>query len=167
MKIFAFVRTLAYIVVFLIAWGWAASAVRRFDPAIGVSLPSWLSVPGYLIFAAGLAGLVFCVLVLPLRGLGTPAPFDASRRLVVVGPYRFVRNPVYVTGILALAGYAFAVRSVSVLLLAVAAWLLTHALVVLYEEPHLRRVFGEGYERYMRAVNRWLPRRPRPPAGGA
>jgi protein-S-isoprenylcysteine O-methyltransferase Ste14 len=144
------------------AWGWTARAVRRFDPAIGVSLPSWLSTFGWAIFAVGLALLVLCVLVLPLRGLGTPAPFDGPRVLIVSGPYRVVRNPVYVSGIVVLVGYGLAVSSASVLLLAAGARLLTHLLVVFYEEPRLRRVFGESYERYLGDVNRWLPRRPWP-----
>ncbi len=161
MKVFALVRTLVYMVVFFVGWGWAARAARRFDGDLGPDLPSWLSPLGYVVFATGLALLVAFVLVLPLRGLGTPAPFDASRRLVVSGPYRYVRNPIYLAGLLTLAGYALAVCSVSVLLLAIATGSAVHALVVFYEEPHLRRVFGEAYERYLMDVNRWLPRRPR------
>lgn len=160
MKVFAFVRTVAYMVVFFLAWGWAARTIRGFDADIGIRLPSWLSPLGYAVLAASLALLIVFTLVLPLRGLGTPAPFDASRRLVVSGPYRYVRNPIYLAGIIGLVGYALAARSVSALLLAAATWLLAHALVVLYEEPHLTRVFGASYERYLRDANRWLPRRP-------
>jgi len=161
MRAFALVRTLAYALVFFIAWGWAAEAVRRLDPAIGVKPPSWSSPPGYVVLAVGLVLLVAFVLVLPLRGLGTPAPFDASRRLIVSGPYRFVRNPIYVAGVLTLVGYAFAVRSVAVLMLAAVTWLAVHALVVFYEEPHLQRIFGGSYAQYLTEVSRWLPRRPR------
>jgi protein-S-isoprenylcysteine O-methyltransferase Ste14 len=155
------VRTIAYMAVFLLGWGWVARVVRRSDADLEVRLPSGLAPLGYVIFVTGVALLVAFVLVLPLRGLGTPAPFDASRRLIVSGPYCYVRNPIYVAGILALVGYALAVRSASVLLLAVATWLVVHALVVFYEESHLKRVFGDDYERYLRDVNRWLPRRPR------
>jgi len=38
---------------------------------------------------------------------------------------------------------------------------LTHAFVVLYEEPTLERRFGESYRRYRGSVNRWIPRAPR------
>ena len=161
MRLFALLRTLAYAVVFLLGWAWAAHAVRRFDRAIGLRLPFWLAPVGDLVFVIGLMLLLVFTLVLPLRGLGTPAPFDAPRRLLVTGPYRYVRNPIYVAGLSALFGYALAVRSVAVLLLAALTWLGVHALVVLYEEWHLRRVFGESYERYLSDVNRWLPRRPR------
>jgi len=136
MRVLAVLRTLAYMVVFFLGWGWVARAARGFDSDIGIRLPSWLSPSRYAIFVAGLVVLVVFVLRLPLRGLGTPAPFDASRRLIVSGPCRFVRNPIYLASLLALAGYGLAVGSLSVLLLAAVTWLLTHALVVLYEEPH-------------------------------
>ena len=96
MRLFAVLRTLAYAVVFALGWGWLVHTVRGFDPVAGLALPFWLSPPGYVVFVLGLALLMWFVLVLPLRGLGTPAPFDAPRRLIVTGPYRFVRNPIYV-----------------------------------------------------------------------
>jgi protein-S-isoprenylcysteine O-methyltransferase Ste14 len=76
---------------------------------------------------------------------------------VAMGPYRYVRNPMYVGAILALLGGGLIVRSVSVLLLAVVFWTLAHLLVLLNEEPSLERRFGESYLRYKQRVHRWLP----------
>jgi protein-S-isoprenylcysteine O-methyltransferase Ste14 len=49
-------------------------------------------------------------------------------------------------------------ESKSVLLYAGFFWLATHLFVLLYEEPHLKHVFGAGYDEYRAAVPRWLPR---------
>src|SRR6266496_6810145 len=62
---------------------------------------------GLVAAALGLALALWCVLTFALVGRGTPAPFDPPRRLVVRGPYRFVRNPMYIGAGIALAGAAF------------------------------------------------------------
>jgi protein-S-isoprenylcysteine O-methyltransferase Ste14 len=94
-----------------------------------------------------------------VHGRGTPMPFDPPRELVVQGPYRYVRNPMYVAGVLVLLGEALLFTSLPLLEYAAAFWLATHLLVLGYEEPRLRRSFGDGYERYRATVNRWVPRR--------
>ena len=107
---------------------------------------------------AGLGLALWCVATFALVGRGTPAPFDPPRQLVVRGPYRFVRNPMYIGAILALAGAATAYRSATLLAYAAAFAVVTHLFVVGYEEPTLRRTFGEDYDRYCRDVRRWWPR---------
>src|SRR6266851_4006976 len=82
-----------------------------------------------------------------LRGKGTPAPIDPPKTLVVEGPYRVVRNPMY-----------WAVTFVMLGELAIAFFAGTILFVLLYEEPTLRRKFGAEYEVYCRRVPRWLPR---------
>jgi protein-S-isoprenylcysteine O-methyltransferase Ste14 len=113
---------------------------------------------GFAPFAPGLAILIWCFADFVRRGAGTPAPYDPPQRLVIVGLYRFVRNPQYIgvalvatgeallTGALVLFGYAA--------LLAVG----YHFVVRYYEEPALSSRFGQQYEQYCRAVPRWLPR---------
>jgi protein-S-isoprenylcysteine O-methyltransferase Ste14 len=114
------------------------------------------------LLGAGLA--MWCILTLSIVGRGTPAPFDPPRRLVVVGPYRRIRNPMYLGAGLALAGAALYYRSLA-LLAYLAVFLLATGLFVLgYEEPTLRRLFGADYEAYCQRVGRWWPRRSR--AGG-
>src|SRR5208283_1846755 len=92
----------------------------------------------------GAAIAVWCVVTFVWIGKGTPAPFDPPRRLVVRGPYRFVRNPMYIGGALALAGAVLFYHSLF-LLAYVCIFLLAACLFVLfYEEPTLRRTFGSG-----------------------
>jgi len=115
-------------------------------------------VAGMIASAAGAALALSCILTFAFAGKGTPAPWDPPRRLVVRGPYRFVRNPMYVGAGLALAGAALFYRSLPLLAYAGLFFLVTHAFVVLYEEPTLRTSFGEDYEAYCRRVGRWWPR---------
>lgn len=77
-----------------------------------------------------------------------------------MGPYRFVRNPMYLGGFLILLGFGLVRRSPAITLFAFAWLLLVHLAVVALEEPDLRRKFGESYDDYRRGVPRWLPRRP-------
>jgi len=93
-------------------------------------------------------------------GQGTPAPFDPPRRLVMQGFFRYVRNPIYVGAVLIVVSEAALLQAVSVPLVL---WITgifagVHFLVVLYEEPVLRRKFGADYEQYLKQVPRWVPR---------
>lgn len=111
--------------------------------------------------AIGLAGgtlAVWCVLTFAFVGKGTPAPFDPPRRLVIAGPYRYVRNPMYIGAGLALGGAAVFYGSLTLLGYAALFLVATHVFVVLYEEPTLARLFGEEYHAYRDAVRRWWPR---------
>jgi protein-S-isoprenylcysteine O-methyltransferase Ste14 len=108
-----------------------------------------------VILGSGIAA--WCVLTFVVVGRGTPAPFDPPRRLVVRGPYRYVRNPMYLGAGAALLGAAWIYRSLSILLYVVVLGLLVHGFVLWYEEPVLTRQFGEDYAAYRRAVHRWVP----------
>jgi protein-S-isoprenylcysteine O-methyltransferase Ste14 len=107
--------------------------------------------------AAGAAVALWCIFTFAMIGRGTPAPFDPPRRLVIQGPYRFVRNPMYIGAGLALAGAALFYKSLPLLGYAGFFFLATHLFVVWYEEPTLRRTFGQEYEAYCRRVRRWWP----------
>lgn len=127
----------------------------------GFSTVSWvweqfLAFPPLLL---GAATYLRCVWDFATAGEGTPAPIDAPRRLVVRGLYRNVRNPMYVGVLLVVGGWALFFRSLAVLWYGCALGLVFHLFVVVFEEPHLRRRFGEPYERYCRAVGRWIPGR--------
>ena len=137
----------------------------------GVTRPARFGAPqlaGMIVGAAGAGVAVWCILTFALLGRGTPAPFDPPRRLVVRGPYRYVRNPMYLGAGLALAGAALFYEAGALWAYAGGFLVLTHLVVVLYEEPTLRRTFGEDYETYCRQVRRWWPTTPpnaRPLAG--
>jgi protein-S-isoprenylcysteine O-methyltransferase Ste14 len=126
----------------------------------GIVRPAAIEAPqvaGMVIGAAGAAIALWCVFTFAFVGRGTPAPFDPPRRLVIRGPYRFVRNPIYLGAGIALASAALFYESWALLGYAGLFFLVTHLFVVLYEEPTLRRTFGEDYEAYCRQVRRWWP----------
>lgn len=109
---------------------------------------------------SGLGALlaVWCILAFAILGKGTPAPFGPPRCLVVVGPYRYLRNPMYLGAGLALAGAALLYGSAALLLYAILFLVAMHLFVILYEEPALRQVYGADYEEYQARVHRRLPR---------
>jgi protein-S-isoprenylcysteine O-methyltransferase Ste14 len=158
MKVLAAIRTVVYMTGFVLLWGWLALDVRQFDPAIGVTLPEWVKPLGFAAMAAGGALALTCAYFFATYGRGTPAPFDAPREFVAVGPYRYVRNPMYIGGSLVLGGFGLVERSPSILVLTLVALGLAHLFVVLVEEPSLEWKFGDGFRIYKRSVRRWLPR---------
>jgi protein-S-isoprenylcysteine O-methyltransferase Ste14 len=132
-------------------------------PIVGWGLPGALAlVPvlaGVALIAAGVALWALTVRLFGTVGEGTLAPWDPTRRLVVQGPYAYVRNPM-ITGVLAvLLGEAALFGSPA---LAVWFWtffVLNAAWFVVYEEPGLVDRFGAEYREYRRNVPRWIPRR--------
>ncbi len=109
--------------------------------------------------ALGAAIYVRCLWEFAARGHGIPAPVDHPKQLVVTGLYRYVRNPMYLGVLVFLLGEVLFFRS-RALLLYTLAWLsVVHLTILVYEEPNLRRKFGVSYDRYVAAVNRWVPGR--------
>ena len=120
---------------------------------------AWLRWASVGPLAAGLVIYVRCVWDFVTRGRGIPAPVDHPTALVVSGLYRYVRNPMYVGVILVLIGEALWFPSWSFLLYLGVFVAFVHVSVLVYEEPNLRRRFGDEYLRYTAAVSRWLPGR--------
>jgi protein-S-isoprenylcysteine O-methyltransferase Ste14 len=119
-----------------------------------------LDLLGVLFVGAGVVLLGACILEFARSGRGTLAPLDPPRELVVQGLYRFVRNPMYLSVAMILIGECLLTRTLS-LLEFTAAWFVAVNLFVLgYEEPTLRRRFGDSYEQYLRQVGRWIPSLP-------
>src|ERR1700737_637345 len=112
---------------------------------------------GAALLAAGAAVYLWCAWDFATAGRGTPAPIDPPRRLVVRGLYRNVRNPMYLGILLLLGGEALLFRSRALLAYAALVFLFFFVFVVAYEEPALRRKFGQDYERYCDRVPRWIP----------
>ena len=112
---------------------------------------------GIAVGTAGGALALWCVVAFALVGKGTPAPFDPPRKLVIQGPYRHVRNPMYLGAALALCGAAIFYRSMPLFGYLGLFLLATHLFVVWYEEPTLARLFGQNYQAYRARVRRWLP----------
>jgi protein-S-isoprenylcysteine O-methyltransferase Ste14 len=117
----------------------------------------WLAaIPSVLGFAVALR----CVWDFGWTGRGTPAPIAPPQRLVVVGFYRYVRNPMYVgfaagwIGLWIVFGHPNPRLIATVALVALG----VHLFVMFYEEPTLRKKFGDDYQDYCRNVRRWWPR---------
>lgn len=111
---------------------------------------------GVIPMAIGLMLYLWCAADFIRRGLGTPAPIDPPKHLVVQGLYRVTRNPMYVAMITILAGEVVVSGSVSLAQYAAVVLAAFHAFVVFYEEPMLRALFGDEYLAYARRVPRWL-----------
>lgn len=140
--------------------GWILTTFGAHDsrwPA-GSGLHSLFQVVGVTLFVAGLALFAWCVVLFARIGRGTLAPWDPTQRLVAVGPYRHVRNPMISGVATMLGGEALATGS-----LFIAGWLMTfllinHSYFLIAEEPGLARRFGQSYDEYRAAVPRWIPR---------
>ena len=156
---FILVRALVYATGFIgILLVWLPAQIVQSSgiaPAAGAPVAQIVGLVGAT--AGGLLAIA-CVLTFALLGRGTPAPFDPPRRLVVRGPYRWVRNPMYLGATTALAGAALFYASVALALYGLGFVVTVHVFVVMYEEPVLRRTFGVEYEEYCHRVGRWWPR---------
>jgi len=116
-------------------------------------------ISGALIFIFGFALFVWCLSLFARVGKGTLAPWDPTKRLVVVGPYRHVRNPMISAVLTMLVGEALLQGSRVLALWAMTFFALNCVYFVAVEEPGLERRFGGDYRRYKGAVARWVPRR--------
>jgi protein-S-isoprenylcysteine O-methyltransferase Ste14 len=125
------------------------------EPLLGFSAGRPL---GGILVAIGLAGLVDSFGRFAIQGEGTPAPVAPTKRLIVSGLYRHVRNPMYVAVVSIILGQGLVLGSALLLGYAAVVWLTVHTFVVVYEEPTLRNQFGESYRLYQSQVRRWWPR---------
>ena len=114
---------------------------------------------GVALLVAGGLVLISAFARFVTEGLGTPAPVAPTERLVIGGLYRYVRNPMYLAVLAAIAGQALILGRVALVAYGAVVAVAFVAFVRLYEEPTLKATFGDEYETYRRAVPRWLPRR--------
>ena len=111
---------------------------------------------GTLVLLPGVMILVWCVVEFYVSGRGTLAPWAPPQHLVVAGPYKFSRNPMYVGVVLILIGWAAFFWSLPLIIYAAIVLLAFHVRVIVGEEPWLARTFGVGWESYRSRVPRWL-----------
>jgi protein-S-isoprenylcysteine O-methyltransferase Ste14 len=117
-----------------------------------------IQIVAMLVIVGGAALAIASILTFAFIGEGTPAPFDPPRRLVIAGPYRWVRNPMYIGAGLVLLGAALFYGSIGLVLYTIIFWSMAHLFVLFYEEPVLRRKFGADYDAYVATRRRWMPR---------
>ncbi len=142
----------------LIPWwltGWRAN-----DP-VSFWLP--LRVAGVVLAAVGVGVLLHAFLRFVTEGIGTPAPVAPTERLVVGGLYRYVRNPMYLAVLAAIVGQMLILGQFELLAYAAVIAAAFAAFVHWYEEPTLKRRFGDDYEAYRQTVPAWVPRLRRGP----
>jgi protein-S-isoprenylcysteine O-methyltransferase Ste14 len=117
-----------------------------------------LQLAGIVLVVGGTIVLVHAFVRFVVEGLGTPAPVAPTRRLVVGGLYRHVRNPMYLAVGATVVGQALVLGRYELLLYAAVFGAVVFAFVRGYEEPTLRRQFGDSYDDYRRNVPGWWPR---------
>ncbi len=143
---------------FFALWFWLLPSWLGFQvDTAGAARWRWIgAVPSMLGFAVALR----CVWDFGWTGHGTPVPVAPPQRLVVVGFYRYVRNPMYLGFAVGWIGLwvVFGHPNPRVIASVAAVALAIHLFVVFYEEPTLRKKFGSEYEQYCRNVSRWWPR---------
>src|SRR5271165_4220501 len=142
--------TILRVVVAVLFLGWAALYLRLLDRVIGLGLPEWLKPAGMALLLVGGVVVLLCGGMLNTPGI-IPTKF------VVVGPFRYVRNPMSLGGVTMTLGLALFCRSISILLFSAILFLALHGIVVLWEESFLEKRYGESYLQYKHSVNRWLP----------
>ena len=124
-----------------------------------IAASPWMVWPGALLIALGVAIYLHTAFWgFALHGRGTPAPIAPTKKLVVEGLHRYVRNPMYLGVLGVVLGQAVLFQSRSIALYAVFFWLAAHLFVLFYEEPTLHQQFGSDYDDYRRRVPRWLPK---------
>lgn len=150
LRALSFILLVQVTVVVLVPW-W----LGRLGPRL--TLGPWRAV-GLLPLAVGAGLLLVCNLLFVRQGRGTAAPYDPPRALVIRGPYRYVRNPMYVSASLIVVGWGLWMQAVSLLAYAVVVTVAYQLFVRYYEEPRLRARFGPEYAAYTASVPRWIPR---------
>jgi protein-S-isoprenylcysteine O-methyltransferase Ste14 len=144
------------------------SGVRIFPPAIQIAaialgfLLQWalpirifgMKIPGVLLLAVAL-GLIVWTAVLMFRAGTTPNPTRPTTALLIDGPFRFTRNPMYLANELIVIGVGLAFNAPWVILMAIPAALLTSRLVIDKEERYLAAKFSAEYLDYKARVRRW------------
>jgi protein-S-isoprenylcysteine O-methyltransferase Ste14 len=120
----------------------------------------WTKYVALAFLGVGLLIYLRCVWDFAARGRGIPAPIDHPKALVVSGLYRYVRNPMYFGVLFVLFGEALVFPSWSFVAYIAAVFAVFNIYILAYEEPNLRRRFGDDYARYTSAVSRWVPGKP-------
>jgi protein-S-isoprenylcysteine O-methyltransferase Ste14 len=140
--------TLAKVVAAVFCVGWWAMHVQKLDSYLGFVLPTWIKGPGLILLILG------GVLVLTSGGIlgSNPKEFKTS------GPFRYLRNPMSLGGVMLMTSLGLYEQSISVLLLGLVLFLFFHLDIIYREEPELERRFGKSYHRYKQSTNRWLPK---------
>lgn len=135
--------------------GYIPLALLRRGSQIETGFLAWLAFPLWLVGGIVLLWSFWNFLV---QGRGTPAPIDPPKELVIVGFYRYVRNPMYMGVLSMIVGHFLWFGYWNLLIYAVVVFFAFNTFVTYFEEPTLKQNFGASYEEYCKRVPRWIPR---------
>ena len=133
---------------------WSASDTRWVD---GTVAAAFAHITGVVVFLCGFALFAWCISLFARVGEGTLAPWDPTRRLVAVGPYRYMRNPMITGVVTMLVGETLFLGSRVIEVWAATFIAINQVYFMVSEEPGLERRFGAAYVEYKSAVPRWIP----------
>lgn len=136
-------------------------AVAFIVPPVLALIDPWRTgvfLPGALVMLLGMVLLLWCVRDFYVSGKGTLAPWDPPTKLVVVGLYRYMRNPMYVGVITLVVGWSVLLTSPVLMCYALILAGGFHIRVLTHEEPWLESQFGSEWRQYRAQVGRWMPR---------
>ena len=143
---------------FLVLPGLAAFAlpplIAAMDPWRGATI-----LPGAFVMLLGLVVLLWCVRDFYIAGKGTLAPWEPPKNLVIIGLYRFVRNPMYIGVLILVSGWALLFASPLLACYVFIVEVSFHIRVTVIEEPRLESHFGSQWQKYKSQVGRWLPKK--------
>ena len=118
----------------------------------------FLKILGIIVGSAGLFLFFYTVFLFKSIGKGTLAPWSEKQKLVVVGPYRYCRNPMISGVLFILIGEALILHSLPILIWAGCFFVINTIYFLIFEEPALEKKFGDDYRLYKKYVSRWFPR---------
>jgi protein-S-isoprenylcysteine O-methyltransferase Ste14 len=135
--------------------GYIPLAFLRRGPQIETGIFAYLAIPLWLI---GVIVLLWCFWGFIVKGHGTPVPIDPPKELVVTGLYHYIRNPMYVSVLVIIIGHFLWFKTTWIVVYTAVVFQAVYLFVTLYEEPHLKKIFGNTYEEYAKKTPRWIPR---------
>jgi protein-S-isoprenylcysteine O-methyltransferase Ste14 len=127
------------------------------EPSISVhNIPAFIA--GILIMYLGLCLMFITILMFIRIGRGTLAPWSPTRKLIVAGIYRYVRNPMIIGVLIVLSGESLAILSEKIFYWTLIFFIINNIYFLILEEPLLEKKFGDEYREYKNNVPRWIPR---------
>lgn len=119
---------------------------------------TWNFFLGVAVMCVGLLAMITTIASFIRIGKGTLAPWSPTKKMVMVGLYQYVRNPMIMGVMIVLIGESIAIASRSIFIWSLIFFVINTIYFVLYEEPNLEKRFGDEYREYKKHVARWVPR---------
>ncbi len=136
-----------------------AMALHFFVPAshvFALAWGYWGTITGMFVFLAGFYLPLWASKIFKEENTEILPNSPSNRVLVIRGPYRFSRNPMYLGMVISLIGIAIMFGTLPLFVAALAHFLVMHFVFIPFEEAKMLRQFGESYESYKHRVRRWL-----------